>query len=155
MAADTSIGTCSWNNVSDWNPPVGCDEINAVWGAWHKKFCFVIFSDVVGSASGRQEARGAQSTFEVQRSSSDGQKFDWHCETADGKTGKGMLDGQSYELAHGMIFLVSTKGEKRQVRQLQRNLADTTAGPDSLEKLLKEDQEIVRFFTVSKRALPE
>lgn len=144
--ADAGFGNWSWHDFKELNPEAGKGGVSASWGSWHKKFAYVILTDAATSASTAINASGARTEYKVNLTLPKGQKAEWRIETADGKTGSAAYDGQSYDLAQGPVFILLPKGEKLEVLQLNRNISDVVAGPESMEKLLKNDQEIARTF---------
>ena len=144
--ADAGSGDWSWHSYKELNSEAGKGGVNASWGSWHKKFAYVILSEPASSASTIVKASGARTEYKVDLTLPKGQKAQWRIETANGKTGSVAYGGQSYDLAQGPVFILLPKGEQLEVLQLKRNITDLIAGPESLEKLLKDDQEIARIF---------
>jgi hypothetical protein len=104
----------------------------------------IVWSDCGGSFSAsRDEARQAVK-YEGRYTARDGRNFTVECNTPEGKTGQATIDGQSFLLQTGRIFLVSTAGSATEVRQLARD----DLKPDSAELKIKasRDMEIKEFF---------
>jgi hypothetical protein len=82
----------------------------------------------------------------------DGSRLEVVCRTVDGKAGAVTIDGSTYDLSQGAVFLVRTRGERR-VTQLRR---DTSAWrPDDPRGFLTSaegDPEIGAFVTSAAKA---
>jgi|RhiMethySRZTD1v2_1073278.scaffolds.fasta_scaffold2457327_1 hypothetical protein len=91
------------------------------------------------SSAAKTVLRGNYQTF-------GGKKIDWNCETADGKSGSVVVNGKTYELAKGGLFLVRTLGESPEVTQLSRDMTKLKTGAD-LEALAKSDPEVKKLVT--------
>jgi hypothetical protein len=111
----------------------------------------VVWSDfqspqgVVGSDSSSTSA-----TVHAQGScrSAGGASVAWRWETSDGKGGAVTVNGVSYDLADGPLFLVSAKGNDVRVRQLKRELGmPAEAAP--FEGLAKEDPDVAGFVAAA------
>jgi hypothetical protein len=68
----------------------------------------------------------------------------WRWETADGKSGAVTVNGVSYDLANGPLFLVSAKGNDVRVRQLKRELGMPPEA-EAFEGLAKDDPDVAGF----------
>jgi len=146
----SGTGWVTWERFQEINPKAGIDKAQANLGIWKSEsdgLAFLILTDFVASSPGRSGGKGKGSEkYEGQQKAPDGQKVEWQCETTDGKTGKMIINGSSYELSKGSLFLVSTRGGKVEVRQVQRNLLKVKPDQESVEKLLKEDADAASFF---------
>jgi hypothetical protein len=76
-------------------------------------------------------------------------KIEFHCRTKDGKSGTVKINGTTYDLANGSLFLVSTSGDEVRIKQLNRDMTRQTFDEESLTAFGKGDAEIVEFFTKS------
>jgi hypothetical protein len=79
-----------------------------------------------------------------------GRDVNWRCETADGLAGRMTINGESFDLAKGTVFLVSTAAGGG-VTQLNRDLSGLKPDHDSLAGLAKSDEAIREFV---KAAVP-
>ena len=101
--------------------------------------------DVVGS-----DSSSASTTVHAQGNcrSASGASVVWRWETSDGKSGAVTVNGVSYDLANGPLFLVSAKGNDVQVRQLKRELGmPPEAAP--FEGLAKDDPDVAGFVAAA------
>ncbi len=145
-----SSGSSSWSSTEVKIP--GIDEASisygaCIYGTGEKAILFIIWSDTERASShGSTTKKGVR--YEGFHISSDGQRVEWHCETADGKTGIITLNGAEYDLADGLLFLVSTQDSQIQVRQLKRDTLKNLQNPDieKFKSLAKNDSEIWEFF---------
>lgn len=75
-----------------------------------------------------------------------GRKVEFHCKTKDGRSGPVKINGTTYELADGNLFLVSTGGDEVRVKQLKRDMSRQKFDQESLAAFGKGDAELVEFF---------
>jgi hypothetical protein len=147
----SGTGWVTWERFQEINPKAGIDKAQANLGIWKSesdRLAFLILTDFVGASPSRSSGKGkGPEKYEGQQKAPDGQQVEWQCETTDGKTGKMTINGSTYELAKGALFLVSTQGGKVEVRQLQRDLLKVKPDQESVEKLLKDDPDVGSFFT--------
>jgi hypothetical protein len=139
-----SIGTASWSDFTRINPKAELDEAHAVYVVFPpRRLALVILVDVVGKFKGTDEKLGTETKYIGVHEASDGRKVEWQWQTADDKTGTMTINGSSYDLAAGVLFLVSTRGGRVRVRQLQRDLGNVEADSpkQSLERLLRDDEK--------------
>jgi len=115
-----------------------------VYGTWGEAIAVVVWFDRSSGSSGVSVAEGSV-TYSGLSAPPGRSRIEWRCDTSDGRTGVVRIDGQQYDLSKGAIFLVSTKGGRAEVQQLQRDLARFKPGHDGLEELAKEDAEVARF----------
>jgi hypothetical protein len=101
--------------------------------------------DVVGS-----DSSSASTTVHAQGNcrSASGASVVWRWETTDGKSGAVTVNGVSYDVANGPLFLVSAKGNDVQVRQFKRELG-MTAEAEAFEGLAKNDPELAGFVAAA------
>jgi hypothetical protein len=151
----SGTGFVAWERFKEINPKAGINKAHANYGVWKDDgLVFLILTDFVGSSRDHSSGKGTGSDkYEGRHKATDGQKVEWQCETADGKTGKMIINGSSYELAEGSLFLDSTRGGKVEVRQVQRDLLKVKPDQESVEKLLNEDADVGSFS--AEKAKPE
>ena len=144
----SGAGFIAWERFGEINPKAGIDKAHANYGVWKDDgLAFLILTDFVGSSRDRSSGKGTgPEKYKGQHKAPDGQKVEWQCETADGKTGKMIINGSSYELSNGSLFLVSTRGGKVEVRQVQRDLLKVKPDQESVEKLVKDEADVGSFF---------
>jgi len=78
--------------------------------------------------------------------SHDGRSFSYELETTDGRGLKCRLDGKEYDLAKGTLFLVNTKGAKRKMEQLSRDLSAVQPEVESCKDFARKDPALNKFF---------
>ncbi len=141
-------GYVAWDRFKEINPKADIEKAQANYGIWRDDgLAFLILADFVGSSRDRSSAKGTGAEkYAGQHKASARQRVEWECETTDGKTGKMIINGSSFELAKGALFLVSTQGGKVEVRQFQRDLLKVKPDQESLERLLKDDPDVGSFF---------
>jgi hypothetical protein len=124
------------------------DRAEAGFATWGKDLVFVVLSDFdSGSSAGSDTGKpGVPTVFYGSQGNLDGQHVKWKCVTADGKTGQITINAKEYDLAQGALFLVSSKGILIRVRQLQRDLSKVQSEVESLERWLRADEEVGRFY---------
>jgi len=79
-------------------------------------------------------------------SASDGRRVDWLLETTDGKTATLLINDQQYDLSKGALFLIKTRGERIQVRQLNSDLSALEPTNESCETFAKTDPDVSGFI---------
>jgi hypothetical protein len=91
---------------------------------------------------------GSGPTARGQLSAVDGRKVAWSCTTQDGTSGTVTIDGQTFDLAKGAVFLVSAKENKAKVHQLAVDMSKLQGGPvqDKLPALADTEPRIAAFF---------
>jgi hypothetical protein len=72
----------------------------------------------------------------------------WRCETSDGLSGRMTINGQSFDLTKGNLFLVSTAAG-RDVAQLIRDLSGLEMTQESIADLAKRDETIRKFVAAA------
>jgi hypothetical protein len=104
---------------------------------------------------GKQDVTGSDSSSESTTvhaqgncRSTGGASVVWRWETADGKSGAVTVNGVSYDLANGPLFLVSAKGNDVQVRQLKRELGMAPEA-EAFEGLAKDDPDVGGFVAAA------
>ena len=75
----------------------------------------------------------------------DGRRIEWALETADGKTARFTMDGTTYDLSKGTLFLIETGGEQIGVQQLLRDLAALERTQAACQALAASDPDVAEF----------
>jgi hypothetical protein len=138
-------GLITWMPAGNDNPVPGIDQGTV----YHLGRTFVLWSDAGGG--------GTTSSTNVQGVKCQGSllghggRVEFICETSDGKTGLVTISEVAYDLAKGNVFLLSTGGERAQVKQLKRDLSKLKFERAELEALARNDPDIAGFFA---KALP-
>jgi hypothetical protein len=84
--------------------------------------------------------------FEGQGVGRDGRTIALECMTADGTTGNARIDGQSFDLSKGALFLISTADGATAVKQLRRDLSALKPDTNALQSTAANDAEVRSFF---------
>lgn len=112
---------------------------------WGGKYRFVLFTDIgrstcdVTETHSRRQVHGGTMSFRGQQYAKDGRKVVFHGTVASDGNGTVEVDGQSFDLAGGAVFLVSTGKPSLAVEQMKpETMPDkptVTKGPITLETL--------------------
>jgi hypothetical protein len=144
----TGIGNPVWSADRGKETIAGIDHASITCGLWSDgRMAVVVWTDV-SSGSSRflppitTKAEGF--VFEGHHRATDGRHIDCRCATKDGRTGGVTINGKTFGLDQGALFLVSTISGQTQVRQLKREVLQSGGG--DLRDLAKNDQEIRDFF---------
>jgi hypothetical protein len=73
-------------------------------------------------------------------------RFDWLLETDDGVTADFSIDGQSFDLDDGKLFLIRTSSGEAKVVQLERDLSGVRPDADSIIEFSLNDPVIQKFI---------
>jgi hypothetical protein len=142
-ALDTSHGELSWSAVNTDRPVPGIDAATV----YYLSTTFVLWSDVeVGESGGGITSTEGGLQYRGSLRGRDGKRFEFRCETSDGKTGSANLDGKPFNLADGNLFLVCTEPGLSRVKQLKRDMNKLKIDRESLAAFGGKDAQIVDFF---------
>jgi hypothetical protein len=130
--------------------------------SWSGKPIFVIWSDATSTDSRTEQNNSLMKcsgglTYRGKDARPD-RRVAFSAEIQDDK-GKLTINGESYDLAEGALFLVSGVGDDPQVKQLSRDLTKLKLGqnvilqPEDLAAFAKDEPEIAAFF--AKTAKPK
>lgn len=78
--------------------------------------------------------------------SSDGRRVDWQAQTTDGTTAQFWIDGVSYDLASGALFIVTTRDGATKVKQFHRDLSGVQSDDNSCVDFARGDPDLARFI---------
>jgi hypothetical protein len=106
----------------------------------------VIWSDLQGKGGNTCHSGLFGSHCEGFFSSADGRRIDWEWKAPKEKGGDFQINGTSYELANGTLFLVSTKGGKVRVTQLDVDLSRVKSGKRGFEAFVKTEPRVAQFI---------
>src|SRR5262245_27765605 len=131
---------------------------SAHYGLWGEGMAYVVWTDRTagwggGGGAGRA-ADKAHAVFRGFQTPSDGPRVEFRYEmneTAAGREGKITINGATYDLGKGSLFLVVTKGPEPEVVQLNCDTLKLKPGKEALEELAKNDPEVTAFFTKTKK----
>jgi hypothetical protein len=76
-------------------------------------------------------------------------RFDWLLKTEDGITADFSIDGQSFDLENGKLFLIRTSTGETEVLQIERNLSSVRPDADSITEFSLDDPVIQEFIHTS------
>gem|GEM_PF-2151961 len=94
--------------------------------------------------------KGGLATLNSEVRTQNGRQVDFDWATSDGRSGTIRIDGQPYDIAKGDLFLVSTRSDPIQVRQIHRNFrTHRLTGDDFLKGLAKNDSDVVDFIAAA------
>src|SRR5262245_4731510 len=94
------------------------------YGTWGDGTAVLVWSDTDGPGGGVANSSPEGARYRGRARASDDRLVEWECSTTDGKTGPVTINGETYELSSGPLFLVTTRGGKTEVQQLHRSLAN-------------------------------
>jgi hypothetical protein len=134
--AEVSLNSCTLGKTT------------AAYGAWRGRLAIVVWTDTAGSAAGGSRTSSKGAAYHG-RLAGGGRAVAWQCDTADGKAGPVSIDGAAYDLANGPLFLVTTRGGKTEVRQLQRDWSAVPATAEAIDGLAKEDPDVAAFLAAA------
>jgi hypothetical protein len=139
-----SSGIITWlPSAGKGKPLPGIDQGSV----YHLGTAFVLWSDAPGGGSGSSNSNVQGVKCQGTLLARDRRRIEFHCATKDAKTGEVTIDGATYDLADGNVFLVSTAADQSQVKQLKRSLTELKFERESLEAFGKNDPDIAGFFT--------
>ena len=141
-------GFITWTGIGKDNPLPGIDQGSV----YHLGTTFVLWSDAAGGGGGSSSGNSQGVKCQGNVLGRDGRRVEFNCDTKDAKTGQATINGATYDLAAGTLFLLSTEGLRSQVKQLKRNLSDLKFERDSLEAFGRNDPDIAGFFIQAAKA---
>ncbi len=137
-------GTITWAAPDGKDNPVpGIDQGNL----YHLGTAFVVWCDAAGGGGASSSSNSQGVKCQGTLLGRDGRRIEFSCETKDGKTGRAAINGETFELADGNLFVVATEREQPRVKQLKRDLGTLKFERDALEAFGRNDAEILGFFT--------
>lgn len=138
-------------------PPVVLPQIAAgsgilggtqfTYGDWGDGKAVLVWSALPAVSTG-SETTAYSAGFSGDHQGPDGGLIHWGCTTSDGRTGAVVINGDSYELGDGSLFLLGAEGEETTVVQLDRDTLQLTDENiiDTLQDWLANDVEVSAFF---------
>jgi len=115
---------------------------------WQEGLEVMIWHDVAGSAmahsAGSTEDRVCAERGSAR--SADGRGFEWELQTTDGKTGQMRIGNDSYDLSAGAVFIVTTRGDTMDVRQLNRDLSAVPLDQVGILAFAEKDPDLTAFL---------
>jgi hypothetical protein len=124
---------------------VGDGHYSFLW--WQEGLRLMIWDDVDGnhgySGSGSTEDPVYRGAGAVE--AADGGGYTYELETTDGQTASFTLAGDVYDLANGVLFLVTSQEGSIRVAQLQRDFSALETTNAAVEALAASDADIAAF----------
>ena len=105
----------------------------------------MVWHDAITS-SGCNSSSEDTTLVNCQAMSEAGYDFFWQIKTEDGRTAQFSINNQSFDLANGTVFLVSTVDGQTDILQLQRNLSGVAANDQGVTQFSLADPEISQFI---------
>jgi hypothetical protein len=151
----STVGVISWNETSP-SPVGGLDHAWVVYARLGEGLRILLWTDLQnGVANWTSDSTSDSASFKGSIQSSDLKKpIDVQCQAQGANSGSLTIDGVTYDLAGGSLFLVSTKGERPVVKQLNRDTSQFKEDPESLKAFARTDPEISAIFTAREEAEP-
>ncbi len=158
--SSTQFGRCEDVEWHDDYPFLG--GTSARYAIWGDGMAFVVWADRRanrdGGSGGSVGASGHWWTVSMSAGVGFGPTFDdkymtlqYELEgTLDEREGTLSINGVTYDLARGSLFLVTVKEPEPVVLQLDRDTMKMKPGKESLAKLAREDPEVAAFLARSK-----
>jgi hypothetical protein len=141
-------GIITWSaSAGKGNPLPGIDQGSV----YHLGTAFVLWSDAPGGGGGSSSSSVQGVKCQGSLLARDRRRVEFRCETRDAKTGQVTINGVTYDLTDGNLFLVSTASDHPQVKQLKRGLTELKFERESLEAFGKNDPDIAGFFTKAEK----
>jgi hypothetical protein len=121
---------------------------------WQEGLELMIWHDVEGSSMAHSAGSTEDRIYAEQGSarSADGRSFEWEVQTADGETGQVRIDGSSYDISAGALFILTTSGRTTHVRKLDRDLSAVPLDHDGILAFAENDPDLAAFLNPSPRS---
>ncbi|MEZ4860575.1 MAG: hypothetical protein R3C14_04685 [Caldilineaceae bacterium] len=115
---------------------------------WEAGLTVLIWDDIHGSHENSGGSSTSDPFFHQQghAEAEDGRHYSYQLETRDGKTGRFSIDGQTYDLTQGVLFLITTTDGPTLVQQLQRDLTSIEPTNTGVEAFGRHDPAIAALI---------
>lgn len=118
---------------------------------WHDKPILVVLSDALSSAWG-SNTRSGMASFHLNlffrgRDKRPNREIAFFGEIQSGEKGQITIKGESYDLAKGCLFLVSSVGDDFHVKQMDKDVSELKLEKPDLVAFGKANPEIKAFFS--------
>jgi hypothetical protein len=110
------------------------------------RLSLVIWSDLQGKGGNTCRSGLFGSRCEGFFLSADARRIDWEWDAPKEKGGDFQINGTSYDLVNGTLFLVSTKGGKVRITQLDVDLSRVKPGKEGFEAFAKTEPRVAQFI---------
>lgn len=107
---------------------------------------FAIWTDSPNGGGGNESANLHGVTFRGHIITSDQGQVNFSGESTDGRTGTVVIDGNSFEIKNGNLFVVATGDDGYRVKQLKCDLSKLQVDRKALQEFAKADSEMNEFF---------
>jgi hypothetical protein len=130
------------------------DETCAHFGTVRDELVIVVWSDIdsrARSVSTSSSAIASDHSVELagSREGLNGPSMKWKLTTGDGKAGAVTINGQTFRLEYGGIFLVRTKAEPAHVLQVKHDISAMKPGADTWKLLGEANAQVKEFLAQS------
>lgn len=133
-------GTIVWKFTAD--PQPGIERASV----FHMGKRFVLWSDLSRGGGGGTTTNVHGLSCNGRLRGDEGVSVPFECKSPDGKTGTAVIDGRTFDLADGGLFLVAAEDGTPRIKQLKRDLESVPFSINGLQKFAREDKEIAGFF---------
>jgi hypothetical protein len=116
---------------------------------WEDGLTVMIWHDGVRHTNCSTTTLGQHYEVKCQAISNLGHTFEWLIETGDGKTAKFLIDDIRYDLVNGNVFILTSKSDKTETRQLKRDLSEVQPSAESVTGFGLSDPDILEFIQIS------
>ncbi|UCC87111.1 MAG: hypothetical protein JSV81_20030 [Anaerolineales bacterium] len=115
---------------------------------WEEGLALMIWHDAIAAYMSSGSGSTASPVYELKSyaETQDGRRVDWELQTSDGKTAQFMIDNTGYDLSKGTLFIITTKNDQTEVRQLFRNLSDVQPNRESCLAFARSDPDLASFI---------
>jgi hypothetical protein len=121
-------------------PATGVSHVSAA-TAWYMcragRSVLVVWIDTLATPSGE----GTESELTVPT----GATVPIKCDAPDSTTGTASIDGKTYDLSKGSVFLIRTRKATPDVTQLAKHLPEMVCGDQAMKSLAQTDGDIAAF----------
>jgi hypothetical protein len=128
-------------------------ETSATFGTWGDGKAILVWSAIPAGETG-SGSTDAGAEYHGLHLAEDGGQIEWRCRTDDGTTGPVTINGESYDLSAGSLFLAGVEGGETTVVQLDRDTLQLTDEKlvGTLEDWMANDEDVHTFFAVKDEA---
>jgi hypothetical protein len=128
---------------------------------WRQGLAIMIWYDFRGDSGSSSTSSGGGlgtlSTYTIHgyAESEDGDRFEWEVETSDGETARFRLDGESYDLSRGTLFIVRMEHGRADIIQLERDLSGVEPNHASIVAFARGDADLAPLDGAAPPPTPE
>ena len=133
-------GTVTWSEHNGTRP--GIDQASV----FHVGSMFVIWSSLPNGGGGDISSNMHGVACNGRFIGINGDVLKYACESEDGRTGSATIDGHTYDLSSGNLFLVANQGRLFRIQQLKRDLTRVPFRSENLRQWAAQDEQMRQFF---------